>query len=96
MPKFQGGNEELYEYLSKNLKFSSFRLEREIKRNLSVKFIVEKDGSISNLTMIKNYNEEIYKQIAIAFNNMAKWDPGVQHQKTVRVKYILPIRIHSR
>lgn len=56
-PEFPGGQEKLFEYLSKNIKYSDSLFKDGIKSKFYFEFVVEKDGSISNLKMIRVYNE---------------------------------------
>jgi TonB family protein len=87
-PAFPGGDNKLFEYLGKNIKFPQSYREKGINGKLYFEFVVEKDGSISNLKIIKNENPELYKNIALAFNDMPKWKPGKQNGRPVRVKMV--------
>ena len=59
-------------------------------------FVIGKDGSISNLKMVKNYNEKRYRHIVLAFVDMPTWEPAKQNGKPVRVNMVLPIKVHPR
>lgn len=89
MPEFPGGEEKLYEYLGKNITYETCLDYHKFK--LYISFIIEKDGSISNVKEAKNDEEKMALKIINAIKNMPKWIPGEQEGKKVRVKYILPV-----
>ena len=95
MPEFSGGEAKLFEYLSKNFKFESCYFENRVRSTLYFEFIVEKNGKISNAKIIKGkscMDEELIKTI----ENMPTWKPGKQRGKPVRVKFVVPLRVHPK
>jgi TonB family protein len=91
---FPGGDEELFKYLAKNIKQSLLKNEQVIFK-YHFEFVIEKDGTITNLKMRKNSNEDLYKHVALVFLNMPKWEPAkLNNRETVRSKMVLPISFY--
>lgn len=91
MPEFPGGEEKLYEYLGKNIKFTPCAISSGVQGKVYVQFIVEKDGSITDIVIPRGLTcglDEIAKK---AVKNMPNWSPGEQRGQKVRVKYTLPV-----
>ena len=91
MPEFPGGTPELMKYISTNVKYPAEATKNGAQGRVLVQFIVEKDGSISEVEVIKKVNEHLDAEAVRVVNAMPKWKPGKQNGETVRVKYTLPI-----
>ena len=91
MPEFPGGIQALIQYLSNNIKYPVKCQENGIQGRVIVSFIVERDGSISNMKVIKSIHPELDKEAIRVVSTMPKWKPGTQRGKAVRVSYNLPI-----
>ena len=93
-PSFPGGKQELYRYLSNHIKYPPSAKEAGIEGVVAVSFVVNTDGSITNVTvkegqgLTKALNEEAIRVV----KNMPKWKPGKQRGRPVRVQYRIPIR----
>lgn len=92
MPQFPGGNDALFEYLSNNLEYPEEAVENGIKGVVYVTFIVEHDGSISNVKVLRGIGGGCDDAAHATVTNMPNWSPGKQRGKPVRVQYNLPIR----
>lgn len=93
MPQFKGGKDSLMSYLSRNIKYPKNAKENNIQGTIVVKFIVNKDGSISDVATTGEKKGGGLEQEAIrVVKSMPKWIPGEQDGKKVRVEYSLPIR----
>ena len=57
-----------------------------------VEFVVEKNGSITDAKVIRRIGGGCDEEAIRVINKMPKWKPGYQFNKTVRVKYTLPVR----
>ena len=64
-----------------------------LNSHLAIEMIVEKDGSISHIKILKSMSKEIDAQAIKALNESSRWKPGLIKNKPVRVKYILPLII---
>jgi TonB family protein len=95
-PKFPSGDSKLFEFLGKSIKYPELDTQNGIRSKFYLEFIIKKNGSLSNLSLLKNESQEFYKNIALAFNDMPKWNPGIQRGKPVRTKMVLPFRVHLR
>lgn len=91
-PEFPGGMPALVKYLQENIKYPSAALEEKAQGKAFVRFVVEKDGSITNTEIIKSTgNIYLDKEALRVASNMPKWKPGMQDGKPVRVFFMLPV-----
>jgi outer membrane transport energization protein TonB (TC 2.C.1.1.1) len=91
MPQFPGGNEALMFFLSKNMKYPQDAAKNKIEGRALVSFIVEADGSISSVKMVKEVYPSIDAEAVRVVKSMPKWIPGRQKGKAVRVRFVLPL-----
>ncbi len=91
MPEFPGGMEEMQSYLRKSLKYPALAQENGIESKLFVQFIVNSDGSITDVEILNPQGVGFDKEAKRVISGMPKWKPGKQGGKTVRVYYIIPI-----
>ncbi len=91
MPEFPGGQDALNEYLKNNLKYPKSALTASISGTVYVSFIVEKDGTISNVKIVRGADKDLNAEALRVVKSMPKWVPGKQRGKAVRVQYTLPI-----
>ena len=90
-PEFPGGMEAMYQYLSSNIQYPDEAKTKKITGRVLVSFVVEKNGSISDVTVVKCPNELLCKEAVRVIESMPKWKAGRQAGKKVRAKYMLPI-----
>ena len=91
MPQFPGGPSALFEYLSKNIKYPVVAEENGIQGRVIATFVVERDGSISDVKVIKSVDPSLDKEAIRVLKSMPKWIPGKQNGSAVRVKYTVPV-----
>ena len=91
MPSFPGGTQGLANYLGQNIKYPEVCVENGVQGRVICSFIVEKDGSISNIEVEKRVDPALDREAVRVIQNMPKWKPGNDHGKAVRVIYHLPI-----
>ena len=92
MPEFpDGGMSALMEYLSKNIKYPEAAMKKGTQGRATVQFVVEKDGSITNVKILRGIDPELDKEAIRVISAMPKWKPGMQKGKPVRVKYTVPV-----
>lgn len=92
MPEFPGGQAELMKYLSNNVKYPVIAQENGIQGRVVCQFVVERDGSIANVEVVRSSNEASLDREAVrVIKSMPKWKPGKQRGKAVRVKYTVPV-----
>ncbi|WP_314263307.1 energy transducer TonB [Hoylesella nanceiensis] len=91
MPSFPGGLEELYKWIDNNVQYPAVARENGIGRVI-VKFIVEKDGSLSDSTVIRSVHPIVDREALRLVGQMPKWNPGKRAGIPVRVRCGLPIK----
>jgi protein TonB len=91
MPKFPGGDNALFEYLSKNIKYPVVAEENGIQGRVIVTFVVERDGSITDVKVAKSVDPSLDKEATRVVKGMPHWIPGKQNGSAVRVKYTVPV-----
>ncbi|MBR5325830.1 MAG: energy transducer TonB [Prevotella sp.] len=91
MPEYPGGMQALFEYLSQNLKYPEDAKQQKVEGRVIAIFVVETDGSISNVEVVKPVFPSLDAEAVRVLSDMPKWKPGMQSGKVVRVKYTVPI-----
>ena len=91
MPDFPGGSAELMKYLTENVKYPEEAYSKGEQGRVILTFIVEPDGSITNVKVVKSVSEAIDAEAIRVVESMPKWIPGKQSGKAVRVKYTIPV-----
>lgn len=91
MPMFPGGSDSLLDYLSKNVRYPEACLKDSIQGRVIVSFVVERDGSLSNVEVVRYAHELLDAEALRVVKAMPKWTPGRQRGVTVRVQYRIPV-----
>ena len=92
MPEFPGGQQALFKYLSENVKYPVIAQENGIQGRVICQFVVNKDGSIVYVEVVRSGGDASLDKEAIrVIKTMPKWKPGKQRGKPVRVKYTVPV-----
>lgn len=91
MPQYPGGNSEMMRYLSNNIKYPAISAENGIEGRVILKFVVGKDGSISNVRVLKGLDSSCDKEAVRVVKSMQKWIPGRQNGHPIAVNYTLPV-----
>lgn len=91
MPQYPGGQIAMMKYIMENMKYPKQAMKEGIQGRVAVSFIVEKDGSISNVRPIHSVHTLLDKEAVRVVKSMPKWSPGKQNGKPVRVQLIVPI-----
>lgn len=91
MPQYPGGQIAMMKYIMENMKYPEQAMKEGIQGRVAVRFIVEKDGSISDVKPILSVHPLLNKEAVRVVKSMPKWSPGKQHGKPVRVQLIVPI-----
>ncbi len=96
MPSFPGGEAALRKYLSKNVKFPAIAQENGIQGRVYVEFVVNKDGKIVDVKILKGVDRSLDEEALRVVRSMPPWEPGEQRGKAVRVSYRIPINFTLR
>lgn len=91
-PSYPGGDEALYAYLGKNIQYPDLARENNITGTVVIKFVVEKDGSITRASVLREIGGGCGKEALRVVNAMPKWKPGKQSGKAVRTEFTLPVQ----
>ncbi len=92
MPKYPGGMDAMISYLVNNIKYPEDAKKNKITGRVFVSFVVEKDGSIEHVKILRGIGGGCDEEAMRVVQNMPKWIPGKQKGKAVRVAYNLPIK----
>lgn len=90
-PEFLGGIVELYRYVSKNLVYPELAYESKMGGRVYLRFVVEKDGSISNVEVLKGIGMGCDEEATRVIKNMPRWNPGYTNGEAVAVRYNMPV-----
>ena len=93
MPEFPGGQDSLDLYIKENMRYGEMirKYQADAIGRIFVNFIVEPDGSISNVRVLRGIYEHYDEEAVRVVKSMPKWNPGMHHGKPVRVSYTIPI-----
>ena len=91
MPKYPGGIEKMFEFIADNLRWPGDD-DSCIQGRVVVSFIVEKDGSLTDVKVIKSLDPAFDKEAVRVVKSMPKWEPGMWRGKPARIHYCIPIR----
>ena len=91
MPSFPGGPSALMQYLSSNIKYPVVAEENGVQGRVVCTFVVERDGSITDVRVVKSVDPSLDKEAMRVVKSMPKWIPGKQNGSAVRVKYTVPV-----
>ncbi len=91
MPEFPGGVEALMDFVAKNVVYPQEAMDKEISGRVYVSFVIEKDGSVNEVKVMKGIGGGCDDEAVRVIKAMPKWKPGKQDGKPVRVSYMMPI-----
>jgi len=91
MPTFPGGDAALMKYLRDNIHYPTVAAENGVQGRVVVGFIVEKDGSVTDVNILKSVDPSLDKEAMRVVKSMPRWIPGKQNGSSVRVKYQVPV-----
>ncbi|MBI9036621.1 MAG: M56 family metallopeptidase [Bacteroidales bacterium] len=91
-PKYPGGESAKQSFFKENLKYPKAAKEKGIQGTVYVTFVVENDGSITNIQLLRGVDPLLDNEAIRVMKSMPKWEPGTQRGKKVRVQVNLPIK----
>lgn len=91
MPSFPGGDMAMMEFLRDNMKYPADAEKQKVEGRVVVQFIVEKDGSLSHVNVLRSAFPSLDEEAVRVVESMPRWEPGIQKGHPVRVKYVIPI-----
>ena len=92
MPSFKGGDLSRFrDWVGKRTNYPQAAIENKIRGTVFLTFIVEKDGSVSNVTILKGVHPLLDNEAVKAISESPKWTPGLQRGQPVRVRFQIPL-----
>ena len=91
MPSYPGGTGALMSYLNSNIKYPVVAQENGVQGRVIVGFVVERDGSITDVNILKSIDPSLDREAARVVRSIPRWTPGKQNGQAVRVKYNVPV-----
>ena len=91
MPAFPGGMEAMIQFISSNIQYPADAKKQKVDGRVLVNFVVEKDGSITEVKVVKPTFPSLDAEAIRVVKAMPKWKPGYQNGKAVRVQFTMPI-----
>lgn len=91
LPKYPGGAVEFMKWLTKNLRYPAVARSRKTQGKVVAVFYVEKDGSVTNISVTQSLSPECDREALRVLRMMPKWEPGVQNDQPCRTKVCIPI-----
>lgn len=91
MPMFPGGDAALMGYLRDNIHYPTVAAENGVQGRVVVGFVVERDGSITDVNIIRSVDPSLDREAMRVVKSMPRWTPGKQNGSAVRVKYQVPV-----
>jgi protein TonB len=95
-PLFPGGTDALLKYLGENIKYPAKAKEAGISGTVIMSFIIEKDGTISNVKVFRGLGGGCNEEAIRVVSKMPRWSPGRQHNQPVRVQFHIPLNFFLR
>jgi periplasmic protein TonB len=96
MPAYTGGNEALYEFISRKMRYPASARRMGIEGTVYVSFVVTGDGSIAEVTVIRGIHHDCDKEAARVISMLRGWTGGRQGGRPVSVRMVLPIKFQLR
>ena len=90
-PEFPGGDDSLYAFIGRNIKYPEAAKKNKIEGRVFVTFVIEKDGQVSSAKILRDIGSGCGEEALRVVNSMPKWKPGTQRGNPVRVQFNLPI-----
>jgi protein TonB len=91
-PEYPGGEPALFKYISDNMVYPKLALENGIQGSVVTTFVVNKDGSVSDVTVLKDIGAGCGTEAARLIQGMSQWTPGYADDEPVKVRYTLPLK----
>ena len=91
MPEYPGGMQAMMEFLKQNIKYPEDAQKQKVEGRVIALFVVETDGSISNIEVVKHAFPSLDAEAERVIQAMPKWKPGKQKGQPVRVKFTVPV-----
>ena len=95
-PQFPGGEDSLYNFIYSNLRYPQEAIDNGIEGNVYITFVIEKDGSITNIKILRDIGYGCGAEVVRVLKMMPKWIPGSQRGKPVKGQFNIPIKFELK
>ena len=95
-PQFPGGEDSLYSFIYSNLRYPQEAIDNGIEGNVYITFVIEKDGSITNIKILRDIGYGCGAEVVRVLKMMPKWIPGSQRGKPVKEQFNIPIKFELK
>lgn len=94
-PKPVGGMTSFYQFIGQNYKYPKAAIDAKIEGRLLIQFVVEKDGSLTDIKVLRDLGHGTGDEAVRMLKSAPKWIPGIQNGKPVRVQFTLPLQLNQ-
>lgn len=91
-PQFPGGEKAMMDWFADHINYPEEAKKEKIEGSVYVRFIVEKDGSLTHIKILRSPHDSLSDEVIRVVNEMPKWEPGKTDGKIVRVIHSLPVQ----
>lgn len=95
-PRFPGGDEALFDFIKRNMRYPECAKKKRIEGRVIVSFCVETDGSLTNVSIARSADSRLNEEALRIVKKMPKWEPGQLAGEIVRMKCFLPIEFKCK
>lgn len=92
--EYVGGVDAMYKFIATHVNYPTEAIEKDIQGTVYTRFIVEADGSISDIEVMRSPDEILSKEATNLIGSMPKWKAGTYEGKAVRTMMVLPVKFH--
>ena len=96
MPTYEGGDVALLKYLTNSVKYPELAKKHGVQGRVVIGFIVEKDGSLTDVKVLRHVDIALDAEALRVVKGMPKWIPGCQDEQLVRVRYNVPVSFRQK
>ncbi|MEA1873990.1 MAG: energy transducer TonB [Bacteroidota bacterium] len=90
-PVFSGGNDALLRFIRENVKYPEIAIRNNVQGKVHVEFIIDETGKVTNVKVINDFDPYLSREAERVVGLIPDWEPGLQRNKPVKVRFIVPI-----
>ena len=91
VPKFPGGEFDFNRYLARNIRYPAKDRENNIQGKVILSFVISKDGTVTDVKIIRSVSDEIDSEALRVLKNSPKWIPGTAYGSPAKIRYSVPV-----
>lgn len=90
-PVYPGGEEEMFRYISNNLRYPPIAAENGIEGRVTIRFVIDKNGKVGNVEVLRGFDTACDREAVRVISSMPNWQPGRQNGRAVNVYFTIPV-----